>query len=379
MKQRLLLSLLFVPLLMAGQPRFVPDAEIVMVGEVQFQTPRRVSFGFANKGDAPLQILSVKASCGCLDVVFPAEPIAAGERSEIQVTYDARMLGTFYKDLLVTTNASPEPVCLAMQGCVVTEVQDFSEDYPIDLGNVRMSTNNLEFDDVNMGDHPSVELRLVNTEKTPFHPELMHLPPYITAHYLPESIPAGRSGIVRLELASDKLPTLGLNQTRIYLARYLGDKVGEANEIQLSAVLLPDFSSLTPEQLENAPIMQLFPAEADSSFLVLHPGRKQMQTAVVTISNRGRSPLEVQQVQVFNEALSVSLGNRTIKPGKSTKLKIMLHPDKLQHAKSPPRVLLITNDPAHAKAVIPLAPSPTLSPHGEENGIDLNSGTDNNK
>lgn len=365
---------------MAGQPRFVPDAEIVKVGEVQFQTPRRISFGFANKGDAPLHILSVKPSCGCLDVVFPTEPIAAGGRGEIQVTYDARMLGTFYKDLLVTTDASAEPVCLAMQGCVVTEVHDFSEGYPIDLGNVRMSTNNLEFDDVNMGDHPSVELRLVNTEKTPFHPELMHLPPYITAHYLPESIPAGRSGIIRLELSSDKLPTLGLNQTRVYLARYLGDKVSDANEIQLSAVLLPDFSSLTPEQRDNAPSMQLSPAEADSMFVVLRPGRKQMQYAVVTIANRGRSPLEVQQVQVFNEALSVSLGNRTIKPGKQTKLKIMLHPDRLQRAKSRPRVLLITNDPSHAKAVIHVAPSPVPAQGKESGGShDSYSETDNNK
>ena len=63
-------------------------------------------------------------------------------------------------------------------------------------------------------------------------------------------------------------------------------------------------------------------------------------------------------LNVFNEALSVSLGNRTIKPGKQTKLKIMLHPDRLQRAKSRPRVLLITNDPSHAKAVIHVAPSP---------------------
>ena len=354
MKRRLLLPLLFIPLLMAGQPRFVPDAEIVKVGEVQFQTPRRVAFGFSNKGDAPLQILSVDPSCGCLDVVFPADPVAPGERGEILATYDARLLGTFYKGLLVTTNASPEPASLAMQGCVVTEVQDFSEDYPIDLGNVRMDRNILEFDDVTMGDHPSVELRLVNTEKTPFHPELMHLPPYITAQYLPESIPAGRSGIIRLELASDRLPNLGLNQTRVYLARYLGDKVGEANEIRLSAVLLPDFSSLTAEQRENCPVMQLLPLEADTSSVALRPGRGQVQQAEVTIANHGRSPLEIQQLQVFNEALSVSLGNRTVKPGKHTKLKITLHPEKLQHAASRPRVLLITNDPAHAKAVINL-------------------------
>ncbi len=361
MKRCLLLPLLLFPLLVAGQPRFVPDVEIVKAGEVQFQTPKRVVFGFANKGNAPLQILSVQPSCGCLDVAFPSQPIEAGGRGEIQVTYDARMMGTFFKDLLVSTNASPDPVRLAMQGCVVTQVQDFSAQYPIDLGNVRLDTNYLEFDDVTLGDHPYVELHLVNTEKTAFHPELMHLPAYITPHYIPESIPAGQSGTIRLELASDKLPNLGLNQTRIYLARYLGDKVGETNEIQLSAVLLPDFSTLTPEERDLAPHMQLLPEEADTSAVVLGPLQKGRRHAEVEIVNQGKRPLEIRQVQVLNEALTISLGNRTIKPGRRTKLKITLYPEKLHHAKGRPRILLITNDPAHAKAVITVeSPSAAL-------------------
>ncbi|MCR4921698.1 MAG: DUF1573 domain-containing protein [Bacteroidaceae bacterium] len=352
MKLRPVLLLLLFPLFAAAQPRFVPDVEIVKVGEVKFQTPKRVTFGFANKGDEPLQIRSVQPSCGCLDVVWPSQPIAGGERGEIQVTYDARMMGTFYKDLLVATNASPEPVRLALQGCVVSEVRDYSAQYPVDLGNVRLDTNYVEFGDVSLGEHPCADLHLVNMENTAFRPELMHLPAYIIPHYIPETIPAGQSGTIRLELASDKLPALGLHQTRIYLARYLGDKVGEANEIQLSAVLLPDFSSLTPEERAQGPRLALLPAEADSSGVALSPVRKGRQYAEVDIENRGESVLEIRQVQVFNEALSISLGNRTVKPGRRTKLKLTLHPEKFRHTKTRPCVLLITNDPEHTKETI---------------------------
>lgn len=344
----LIILCLLLPLAVCSQPRFVPDTEIMKVGEVMFQRPKTVTFGFVNKGSEPLILRQVNPACGCLAVEYPRDSIAAGERAQIRVVYDAGILGTFYKDVEILTNASEKPVYLALQGCVVTDVKDFSGEYPIDLGNVRMKTNYLEFDNVNKGDHPVAELQLVNTERTVFHPELMHLPPFLTAQYVPESIPAGQEGIIRLTLNSEELPMLGLNQTSIYLARYMGDKIGEANEIIVSAVLLPGFSQLTEAQQAQAPRLELSEHNLDMGSL----GDKPKKTAVLTLHNAGQSPLHVHQVQVFNKAVSVSLGNRTLKPGKTTKLKITVTAQDLRSAKTRPRVLLITDDPAHAKEVI---------------------------
>ena len=344
----LIILCLLLPLAVCSQPRFVPDSEIMKVGEVMFQRPKTVTFGFVNKGTQPLILRKVNAACGCLAVDYPRDSIAVGERAQIKVVYDAGILGTFYKDVEVLTNASEKPVYLALQGCVVTEVKDFSGDYPIDLGNVRLETNYLEFDNVNKGEHPVAELRLVNTERTVFHPEVMHLPPFLTAEYVPESIPAGQEGIIRLTLNSEELPMLGLNQTSIYLARYMGDKIGDANEILVSAVLLPDFSQLTESDLANAPKMVLSEHHLDMGSL----GEKPKKTAVLTLRNEGKSPLHIHQVQVFNKGVSVSLGNRTLKPGKTTKLKVTVTAQELSSAKARPRVLLISDDPAHAKEVI---------------------------
>ena len=183
-----------------AQPRFVPDTDIKKVGEVEFQVPRHFSLGFTNKGDKPLIIKEAKASCGCLDVVFPQTPVAAGSRGEISLTFDAKLLGSFYKEVEVLTNASDKPSYVAIQGTVVTEVHDYSAEFPIDLGNVRLVTNTVEFEDVNRGDHPTAELRLLNSDRTAFRPELMHLPPYLSAEYLPEDIPAGKAGTIRLTL-----------------------------------------------------------------------------------------------------------------------------------------------------------------------------------
>lgn len=335
-----------------AQPMFVPDTEIIKVGEVLFQRPKTVSFGFVNKGDSPLQIVSVTPSCGCLDVQFPNASVKPGERGEIKVTYDAKLLGTFYKDLEIVTNSSEKPIYLAMQGCVVTTMQDFSNDYPIDLGNVRMATNYLEFEDVNKGETPYVELPIVNAERMVYRPELMHLPPYLSAEYLPESIPAGKEGIIRLTLHSDKLPMFGLNQTSIYLARYLGDKINESNEIQISAVLLPDVSHFSPG--EYRPKLSISETHIDMGEMATETKK----TKTVVLQNNGDAPLHIEKVQVFNKAISVSLNNRTIKPGKSSKLKITAHAKYLKEAKGRPRVLLISDDPNQTKALIHIEVKP---------------------
>jgi len=318
------------------------------LGEVEFQQPKKVVFGFTNRGNQPLKITSVKASCGCIDVSYPTAEIPAGKGGEISMVYDANILGSFYKEVEVFTNASEEPAYLTIQGTVVVEVKDVGEDYPIDLGNVQIETNYLEFDDVHKGEHPVVEMSLINKEHTAFRPELMHLPAYLSAQYIPENVPAGKKGIIRLTLDSDRLLQMGLNKTSVYLSRYMGDKISDVNEIQISAVLLPDFSKMTEEEMENAP--KLHVSESMVEFAALTGKSKASHT--ILVYNNGKSDLHFEQVQVFNEAVSVSLGNRVLKPGASTKLKVTVTPKYLKRAKGRPRVLLITNDPMQPKTVI---------------------------
>ena len=111
-----------------AQPRFVPDTDIKKVGEVEFNVAKRFSLGFTNKGDKPLLVKKAKASCGCIDVATPKSPIAPGARGEITLTFDAKLLGSFYKEVEVTTNASADPSYIALQGTVVSEVHDYSGD-----------------------------------------------------------------------------------------------------------------------------------------------------------------------------------------------------------------------------------------------------------
>lgn len=226
-----------------AQPKLAVERDVANMGEILYQLPSKVSFTLRNAGNEPMSIKEVIPSCGCTAVDWTRELIAPGSEGVITAVYDAKMLGVFQKDFEVYTNASDEPVYLHIQGRVVSKLSDYSGSFPVDLGNVRLNVNNIEFDNVNKGDRPMAELQIVNTGRKGYKPYLMHLPPYLSAEYYPEVLAGGRMGKIMLTLDSEKLRQMGLTQASIYLAREMGDKVSEENEIVVSAVLLPDFSS----------------------------------------------------------------------------------------------------------------------------------------
>lgn len=75
-------------------------------------------FLFVNDGNAPLVIEKIEASCPCLDIVYPKEPIASGGRSKITMTLKMGELssGQFYRSAFVYTNGPEEPTEIILQG-----------------------------------------------------------------------------------------------------------------------------------------------------------------------------------------------------------------------------------------------------------------------
>lgn len=344
---RLLIYTLYI-LPALAQPRLEVVSDIVNMGEVMYRTPRNVNFELRNVGDAPLLITIVNSSCGCTKVNWTTDAIEPGSSGHITAEYDARLLGTFQKELEVYTNAAAEPVYLTIQGRVVSTMTDYSGSFPYDLGAVKLSASEVEFDDVNLGDRPVAELQVVNASRNSYTPQLMHLPSYLEAKYVPERLAGGRVGRILLTLNSEVLKSYGLTQTTIYLARHPGDKVGADNEINVSAVLLPAFAHLNADQMATAPRMEL---SEDSIDMGAMNGKKKM-TYSIYVKNTGQSPLFINSVQVYGKALGVSLSNRSLQPGEVAKMKITAYGQYVAKAKSMPRILLITNDPSRPKHTI---------------------------
>ena len=79
---------------------------------------RDTVFMVVNRGEAPLLLTDVSTSCRCLRLQWPRQPLAPGESGTIAVTYRSRDRGTFYREIVVRTNASPKPYSLYVKGIV---------------------------------------------------------------------------------------------------------------------------------------------------------------------------------------------------------------------------------------------------------------------
>ena len=329
----------------AQKPSF--SQTTVNVGSTLWHKPVTAVFSFKNKDRMPLRIEDVDAGCGCLKPSWTQGIIEKGGEGTISVTYDANLLGHFDRIILVKTNGTESPVRLRMKGVVTSgNRQTVAELYPTRIGDIALSTANVEFSDVYRGDSATARIEIWNDSHEVYTPQLMHLPSYITAVYKPEMLARGRRGFIDLTLHSDGLHNDGLNQTSIYLARFSGDKVSSENEIVVSAVLLPDVNTFSSEL--SHPTLTLSTHELNLGRL----GRKSKLKGRVSLTNTGTGILHISALQVFNNAIQVALPKRDIVPGETINMEITLVAKYLKTVKSLPRVLLITNDSEHVKETI---------------------------
>ena len=348
MKRNVILSVLLVSAaLEASAQRISAKHEVIDCGNVLYESPVTAKFELRNKGN-DLIIDTVRTSCDCVVADYPKGTIAKGDNFMVEVTFDARQLGHFYKEAAIYSNASDKPFYLTMKGVVVDHVTDFTGVYDYALGDVRADKNNIEFDDVNLGEMPTQKIHFVNNGTTNITPVVMHLPNYLTADVSPETVAPGHAGTVSITLNSSKLRSYGLTQSSVYLGMFPGDKVGEDKEISVSAVLLPEFRNMSETQRLNAPVMKLSAETLDLGEF----GDKDEKNGTIIIENQGRSRLNISSMQMFTAGLKVRLNKSRLDPGESARLKITAYKKHLKNARSKPRVLMITNDPNKSKVVI---------------------------
>lgn len=333
--------------LSASAQRISAKHEVIDCGNVLYESPVTAKFELRNKGN-DLLIDTVRTSCDCVVADYPKRVISKGDNFIVEITFDARQLGHFHKEAAIYSNASDKPLYLTMRGVVVDHLTDYAGLYDFTLGNVRTDKNDIEFDDVNLGEKPVQKIHIINSGTESVSPVVMHLPDYLTASVSPTTIAPGHTGTATITLNSTKLRSYGLTQSSVYLGMFPGDKVSDDKEISVSAVLLPEFRNMSESQRLNAPVMKLSTETLDlGSF-----DDKDEKSGTITIENQGKSRLNISSMQMFTSGLKVRLNKSRLDPGESAKLKITAYKKRLKSARSKPRVLMITNDPDKSKVVI---------------------------
>lgn len=183
------------------------------------------TYPFKNIGEDTLKIRRTVATCSCMTVVTPKMTLAPGESSEIVVKYNPKgHPGRFERRIFVYTEDYADPAAVLSLNVNVSSGEDLSDEYPVQMGHIRMRRNALSF---KQGIKSVEKIRFVNLSEKPLRLECegQFLPESMCFSTRPEIVEAGEEG----EIVITYDPEAGETRSRVpVIIRNLGVSPGQA-------------------------------------------------------------------------------------------------------------------------------------------------------
>lgn len=297
-------------------------------------------FDFKNEGDAPLVLTNVRASCGCTTPKWTREPIEPGKSGQITVTYNPNgRPGVFQKTITITSNASAEPLRLTIKGQVIPKPAQPTEQYSVKIGELSLEKKLINFGNVMMGQNKMLEMTYANKTASPIKVEIASVSnacfkPLVTL----KEIAPEQTGKIQVALQSNDSQAYGPIEGQLYLI--VNGNEEDKNPITLKANIKEDFSKMTVEEKQKAPILEM---EREVNLGVIKKGKK--SSAKITLRNAGINPLLIRRVVCNDINMSVYTSAASIKSGREATLSVEVNSAKMQPTQFTRIVTVITNDP----------------------------------
>jgi hypothetical protein len=310
----------------------------------------RQTFNFivTNIGNQPLVIQKVTASCGCTTPEWTRQPIAPGGQGKVTAIYDpANRPGVFDKTLTVYTNTKPAATTLTIKGEVTPREKTVEELFTFPVGAVRFESNNLAFTNVRKTEMKNKEMQIINTSAAPVKVEFDILPAHLKLKAEPETLKPGQKG--RVTGTYDGTKNSGWGYVNDMVKIKLNSVLQENVYYYVSANLVEDFSSLSKEDMANAPVFKLFTATA---ILGKIKGSSQYDVEF-KFTNEGKRDLIIRHIRSTCGCTAVQQENQGvgIKPGESSSIKAVFNSGGYK-GKVTKSIYVYTNDPKNSEAVL---------------------------
>ncbi|MEQ8927516.1 MAG: DUF1573 domain-containing protein [Fulvivirga sp.] len=278
-------------------------------------------FKFTNNTVDSIQILNVKASCGCTTPAWTRKSVAPGETGFIQAQYNPRNRpGKFNKSLTVTTSLG-EPIRLYISGEVTPKPRTIEEDYPKEMGALRMKTSSLNVGKVYINREAiQTNFEVYNQSETPITiKETINKPKHIDVTFDSYVIPAKSKINMVLTYNAGLKDDLGFMNDQVEF--FTDELENNSKPITVYATIEEYFPPLTKEELEKAP--KLITAQNVFDYGRIKIGES-AQTSF-TITNEGKSELLIRKAVPNCSCLEIAIDSKKIKPGESAQLKVVFN------------------------------------------------------
>lgn len=305
----------------------------------------KIDFKFINKGDAPLLLKSVEASCGCTTPIWSIDSIMPGEEGFIQVAYDPHNRpGPFNKTVTVTSNGQPAIVILTIEGVVVPTPKDIATQYPYKVGGLRFNHKSIHFGNITNELPVTRRIEAYNgSDQIITFIDSALAPAHIKVTYEPHAINPGEVGHVNVTYDGKIFDDLGYSSNNVRLYTYeLEDSVKEFN---VFATVLDYFQPLDAAALAAAPKITFDKVIEDFG----NASFNQTLNTVFVVTNDGKTPLELRSIKPNCTCIKVVAESDTIQPGDSLALSVSFAVSPVAGTQQK-MISVFSNDPTgHAK------------------------------
>ena len=300
-----------------------------------------VVFAFKNEGMAPLVLSNVRASCGCTTPTWTKEPVEPGQTGSITVTYNPNgRPGRFQKTVTITSNASEPTKKVYIKGEVIPKQAKPVNKYNVSVGELSMKTTTLDLGVVKKGEHTNGELEYANMTKEDHSVKLAtrSADAYIINQVSLPNPKANEIGKFIFALESENTKLYGPIEVYAYVeidGKAIHD---DAHKLTIKADIVEDFSNMTVEQKQQAPIMEV----ANNINLGKVAAGKVLK-GQLPIKNTGVNPLEVRRAYCADNQVNAKTP-KAIKSGKKGNIAVEINTKDMKPGAYSREILVITND-----------------------------------
>ena len=329
--------------MMAQQPVITFEKTEHDFGKIHEEDGRvSVQFAFKNEGMAPLVLSNVRASCGCTTPTWTKEPVEPGQSGSITVTYNPNgRPGRFQKTVTITSNASEATKKVYIKGEVIPKQAKPVNRYTVEVGALNMKGVTLDLGTITKGETKTGELEYTNLKAEEHTADLFVADAFVGYQVTLATVKSNEVGKFVFVLDSKATKLYGPVEAYAYVVVDGKQDKSEAYKLTIKANIVEDFSKLTVEEKQQAPIIEL-QAEQNAGKVAAGKNLK----FYVPIKNSGVNALEVRRVYSTDANLTIKQP-KAIKSGKKGNVTVDINAKNLEPGAYSREVVVITNDYAN--------------------------------
>ncbi len=297
------------------------------------------TFHFVNKGNEPIKISNVKASCGCTTPGWTKEEVMPGDSGFVKARYNPRNRpGRFRKSLRLTTSDKASDQTLYIMGFVKPKPKTPEQEFPIEIGDFRLKYKTLNMGKINTEKPVSKSFDVYNYSDSLISSNTIgsNLPKHIKFELSPPSLKPRELGSLVLTYDPKMKNDYGFVSDNVQL-------VSDSDKsISVIAVIEEYFPEMTAEEMDQSPKLAI--PERSFDF-----GNVKAGTIIETsfeLVNEGKEKLLFRTIKTNCECVTYEMKSKGIKKGKSQTLKVLFDTSEMR-GNQYKSITIYTNDPVN--------------------------------